>query len=209
MKRTRLHIPLIAAALLLVGAALATRTQAPNPRSANDVPPQIAQQAAAVFLYDAGGNVVWSGTFPNKADDAVFRRAASVKLTDAQGQTIFEGPVEWIASAGSSPDAYATAGGRPVKLEHLIRAVLGYGTKDGSYEPGDHGRSYGDDEHDGSKEEHGKDGSYDDGRGRGSGSSSDGSYDDNHGGSGSDHRGSDDGSDRGDDNSDDHGGDDD
>ena len=199
MKRTRLHIPLIAAALLLVGAALAIGTQAPNPQSADDVPPQIVQQATAVFLYDADGNVVWSDTYPNKADDAVFRQAASVKLTDAQGQTVFEGPVEWIAYGDSSPDAYVTIDGRPVKLEPLIRAALGHGSENGSYEDDDHGRSDGDYEHDGSKEEHGKDGSYDGDRDHGSGSSSDGSYDDNHGGSSSDHRGSDDGNDRGDD----------
>ena len=197
MKRTRLHIPLIAAALLLVGAALATRAQAPNPQSADDVPPQIVQQATAVFLYDADGNVVWSDTFPNKADDAVFRKAASVKLTDAQGQTVFEGPVEWIAYGDSSADAYVTIEGGSVKLEPLIRAALGHGSENGSYEDDDHGRSDGDYEHDGSKKEHNEDGSYD--SDHGSSSSSGGSYDDDHDESGSDHRGSDEGSDRGDD----------
>lgn len=199
MKRTRVHIPLIAAALLLVGAALAIGTQAPNPQSADDVPPQIAQQATAVFLYDADGNVVWSDTFPNKADDAVFRQAASVKLTDAQGQTVFEGPVEWIAYGDSSPDAYVTIDGRPVKLEHLIRAALGRGSEDGSYEDDDHGQSRGDYEHDGSDGDRSHDGSYDSDGEHGSSSSSDGSYDDDHDSNGSDHGGSDDGNHRGDD----------
>ncbi|WP_456414863.1 hypothetical protein [Oceanithermus profundus] len=201
MKRTRVHIPLIAAALLLVGAALAIGTQAPGSQSADDVPPQIALQATAVFLYDADGNVVWSDTFPNKADDAVFRQAASVKLTDAQGQTVFEGPVEWIASGDSSPDAYVTIDGRPVKLEHLIRAVVGHGSEDGSYEDDDHGQSRGDYEHDGSDGDRSHDGSYDSDRDSDHDRSDGNMSDDDHGSDHDSDRGSDDG-DHGDDHDD-------
>ena len=203
MKRTRFHTTLIAAALLLVGAALAIGTQAPNPQSTDDVPPQIVLQATSIFLYDADGNVVWSDTFPNKADDAVLRQAASVKLTDAQGQTVFEGPVEWIAggSGDSSPDAYVTIGDRPVKLEHLIRAVVGHGSEDGSYEDDDHGQSRGDYEHDGSDGDRSHDGDYQNDR--------DGDHDRGQGSMSDDDHGSDHDSDRGHDDGDDHGSDDD
>ncbi|GEM90014.1 hypothetical protein [Oceanithermus desulfurans] len=123
MKRTRIHTTLIAAALLLVGAALAIGSS--SYLNGSQVPPQFLDRASTVLLFDAAGNLIWSTDSPPQVQGDVCILASRVQVLDAGGQILFEGPVQWAPQGAAYPDAYVDLNGTLVSLEYLVYRISG------------------------------------------------------------------------------------
>jgi len=123
MKRTRFHTTLIAAALLLVGAALAIGNS--SYLNGRRIPPQFLDQASAVLIFDASGNLIWSADSPLQVQGDVCILASRVQVLDAGGQVLFDGPVQWSPQGAAYSDAYVDLNGSLVDLEYLVYRVSG------------------------------------------------------------------------------------